>query len=338
MQRMIYTLHKTFLIGIYLTVNCTFLYAQNLVPNGSFEIHDTCPSLVNGFNHFPTDWENLNSADYFNACNDDGLVDVPFNQFGYQYALDGVGYVGMATSGLTGAPWYREIVGAQLLQPLQPGVPVCLSFKMAVGGFGSWSGNSSYHTCKGVGLKFFNVIPSDWQSYLYPNDAAIHLDVLPTDTAVWYSISGTYIPDSAYTHILVGNFFADSLNDVTILDSTGFGGFEPSYAFIDDVRVSYDLSFCTSPQGVMDQPTSPVIVYPVPFDQMILVQFPKSPGHYSSFQLINSYGQVCSEGTPRTEGHQLVIVPSDLPDGAYTLHLFGQAGQHLAFNVMHFSP
>ena len=116
-----------------------------------------------------------NSADYFNSCNGGSVVGVPFNQFGYQAAAEGVGYMGMATSSPRGGPWYRELVGIELSQPLIPGVPVCLSFKTAMGGFGSWSGNSSPYSCKGIGLQFFLEYPTDWSTYLYPNTAALNL-------------------------------------------------------------------------------------------------------------------------------------------------------------------
>ena len=72
---------------------------QNLVPNGSFEEYTSCPELISSV--FLTGWTNLHttSADYFNACNLNGVADVPLNQFGYQYASDGQAYVGLATTG-----------------------------------------------------------------------------------------------------------------------------------------------------------------------------------------------------------------------------------------------
>jgi hypothetical protein len=45
--------------------------AQNLVPNGSFEQYDTCPTNVNGTSlQYANSWVNPNAGtpDYYNAC------------------------------------------------------------------------------------------------------------------------------------------------------------------------------------------------------------------------------------------------------------------------------
>jgi hypothetical protein len=57
-----------------------FAVAQNLVPNGSFEEYTICPDF-SGYVQYATGWENLhtNSADYFNRCQTNLIVGVPFN-------------------------------------------------------------------------------------------------------------------------------------------------------------------------------------------------------------------------------------------------------------------
>ncbi|MCC6401858.1 MAG: T9SS type A sorting domain-containing protein [Flavobacteriales bacterium] len=313
--------------------------AQNLVPNGSFEEYDTCASPLVGYGMYATGWLNLHtqSADYFNACNTGGVVDVPYSQFGYQYPADGDAYVGMATA-FPGLDWYREMVGIELTEPLQPGVPVCLSFKMAVGGFGSWSGNSSFRTSKGVGLKFLTQLPTDWQSYLYPNSAALFLDEVPTDTSQWYAVSGTYTPDSAYTHLVVGNFFSDSISEVTILDSTGFGTFEASYAFIDDVRASFTLSYCTQEVGVEEAGMEALMAYPVPCSDMLRVRIREGavrPLHYS---LRDMAGRELVHGLPEPDAGEFIINTQHLPSGVYVLQVTTTQGSLPALSVIHVSP
>lgn len=248
-------------------------YAQNLVPNGSFEEYDNCPHF-DGYVEYATGWYNLhtNSADYFNSCNGGTVVGVPLNQFGYQFAADGDAYMGMATSSPWGGLWYREYIGIELNQPLIPGVPVCLSFKTAMGGFGSWAGNSTPYSCNGIGLKFFMQFPTDWNEFLYPNSAALHLDVVPTDTAIWYFVSDIYVPDSAYEFIAVGNFFENALLELTRIDSTGYGTLPAAYAFVDDIRTSFDLSYCTM-TGVIDEPLRPKwTIYPNPATTHVIVR------------------------------------------------------------------
>ncbi|MBK9274197.1 MAG: T9SS type A sorting domain-containing protein [Flavobacteriales bacterium] len=320
-------------------VLCVSGGAQNLVPNGSFEERDTCAGPGVGYAMYATGWMNLHtqSADYFNACNSGGVVDVPYSQFGYQYPADGDAYVGMATA-FPGLDWYREMVGIELTEPLQPGVPVCLSFKMAVGGFGSWSGNSSFRTSKGVGLKFFTQLPTDWQSYLYPNSAALFLDEVPTDTSQWYAVSGTYTPDSAYTYLVVGNFFADSLSGVTILDSTGFGTFEASYAFIDDVRASFTLSYCTQEAGVGEVGREALMAYPVPCADVLRVRIREGaqrPLHYS---LRDMAGREVVHGLPAPDAGEFTINTQHLPGGVYVLQLITTQGSLPPLAVIHVSP
>lgn len=321
-------------------VLCVSSGAQNLVPNGSFEERDTCAGPGVGYAMYATGWMNLHtqSADYFNACNSGGVVDVPYSQFGYQYPADGDAYVGMATA-FPGLDWYREMVGIELTEPLQPGVPVCLSFKMAVGGFGSWSGNSSFRTSKGVGLKFFTELPTDWQSYLYPNSAALALDVVPTDTAIWYTVSGTYVPDSAYAYVVVGNFFADSLSEVTVLDSTGFGTAEPSYAFIDDVRVSFTLDYCDAELGV-DEPSRELpLAYPQPFAELLHVKWTVDPRPFvRSYALLDAGGRAVRTGVPETRDGTQVLVFEGLRSGTYLLRLDLAGGGMATLPIVCVSP
>ncbi|MEZ5172763.1 MAG: hypothetical protein R2850_04480 [Bacteroidia bacterium] len=96
-----------FLNIIYLIFFCDYANAQvNLIQNGSFEIIDSCPPIdfpANSSVHYAQGWGDAlssnidgsySSPDLFNSCND-GILGVPSNWFGYQYALDGEGYAGI---------------------------------------------------------------------------------------------------------------------------------------------------------------------------------------------------------------------------------------------------
>ncbi len=306
---------------------------QNLVPNGSFEQYTSCPEFISSV--FLTGWENLHttSADYFNGCNVNGVADVPFNEMGLQEAFDGQGYVGMATTAVGGAAWYREIVGIALTQPLQPGVPVCLSFQTALGGFGRVPWNSTPYSSKGLGLKFFTAFPTDWSAYLYPNTAALHIDYVPTDTAIWCGVSGVYIPDSAYTFIAVGNFFADSLSERTLIDSTGFGTANAAYAFVDDVRVSFDLSYCTQSIGSLVSP-SPLQAYPIPCKDELTVIRPYGFQRNVQYRIIDAGGRTVREGQ-LFNGAKGSISFHDLAVGMYYLRLLAESGIQTGVPVIH---
>jgi hypothetical protein len=313
--------------------------AQNLVPNGSFEDFTTCPAFI-GYAQYATGWLNLHtsSADYFNACNTSGVVDVPLNQFGYQFAADGQAYVGMATSAVGGVPWYREIVGIELTEQLQPGVPVCLSFRTAMGGYGNWPGNSTIYSSKGLGLKFFTELPTDWSDYLYPNSAALHLDVVPTDTALWYNVSGLYVPDSAYRFVAVGNFFADSLSEITLIDTSGFGAFDIAYAFVDDIRASFDLSYCTTGVPSGGVVLRSVTTYPMPCADALNLSFSSAVVGRLKYRLLDTSGQQVLDGTLLSVGSHASVDLNGLRAGVFVLHLEDGAGTYRAVQVVHISP
>ena len=71
------------------------VYSQNLVPNWSFEIIDTClfnvGNCTNGIgSNVASPWEGI-SVDLYNTCSINPNCDVPTNTYGYQYAHTGNG-------------------------------------------------------------------------------------------------------------------------------------------------------------------------------------------------------------------------------------------------------
>ena len=311
--------------------------AQNLIPNGSFEEYINCPPYF-GYCFYAAGWFGPDgSPDYFNACHTGGVVGIPLNQLGDQYPADGNAYMGLSTSAIGGVPWYREIIGAQLTEPLIPGVPVCLSFKTAMGGFGNFFGNSTIYSCKGLGMKFFTAFPTDWAAYLYPNSAAIALDIVPTDTAMWYSVADEYVPDSAYGYVAIGNFFADSLIELTLIDTMGVGGNEVAYAFVDDVRASFDLNFCTQDLGGLEFEVQAPVLFPMPFDDVLHIRLPKQASGYVQYALWDAVGRRVQHGST-TPGSEEVLIPDEgLPDGVYVLYLRATQLNWAPVTVVHLS-
>lgn len=319
-------------------VGSTWVQAQNLVPNGSFEEYSACPTYF-GAASWCTGWQNLytQSADYFNSCHTNGIVGIPLNYFGYQYPYDGEGYMGFCTYQFNQHE-YREMVGIPLTEPLQIGVPVCLSFKMAVGGFGTSPGASAGYTCKGVGMKFFNAQPTGQYIYDYPNSAALYLNEVPTDTAIWYQVEGQYVPDSAYTYLVLGNFFADSLNQPTIQDSIGSGAADWAYAFVDDVRASFDLNYCTLTQSGSESQNPQPVCYPIPASDVLYVRMPASQGGALHYVLCDIAGRCVQSGTAvRDIGDQSISLGT-LPVGVYMSKLSTTERSWAPITFVHISP
>ncbi len=312
--------------------------AQNLVPNGSFEEYSDCPTYF-GLASWSTGWQNLytQSADYFNACHTGGVVGIPLNQFGDQYPADGDAYMGMATYAYN-QPEYREMVGIQLTEPLQVGIPVCLSFKTAVAGFGTSVGNSAGYTCKGVGMKFFSTLPTEQYIYDYPNSAALYIEEVPTDTAIWYSVAGTYVPDSAYSYVVIGNFFADSLNEPLVQGIIGIDGSDFAYAFIDDLRASFDLNYCTLDLSAQEERRQRPTAYPMPTTGELYIRTPRQGLGTVDYALSDMAGRCVQEGVlSRSVGDPSIEIGS-LPTGVYLLNLTTTQGSWSPITVVHVSP
>lgn len=232
---------------------------QNLVPNGSFEEYIDCPTSF-GYWSDVVGWISpyTQSADYFNSCAENIACSVPFNDFGYQEAADGQAYMGIFTWVTSFGGYYREVIAAQLLEPLQPGVPIFISFKASPGGFGNNHNNSATWAAKGPGMNFFTHIPSDWQNYLFPNDAAVDMPTVLSDTSNWVTISGIYVPDSAYTWLAIANFYENDLSFLEPLDDSGTS--DGAYSFIDDVCISYNPNYCWGGStGLDDNDALPIL-------------------------------------------------------------------------------
>jgi len=110
------------------------LFAQNLVPNPSFEEYENgCPA---NFHEMPLGWQWWSgSPNSYNSCIEpvsetDSLGWVPINGIGIQHPADGNSYIGLTALGADCCPnEYKETIGIELSAPLQVGEEYFLSFK-----------------------------------------------------------------------------------------------------------------------------------------------------------------------------------------------------------------
>jgi len=207
--------------------------AQNLVPNWSFEDTIQCPFTDNQV-HFSAGWSSFgNSSDYFNACDTGTVVlplpmtGVPINAFGFQYAATGDAYCGLFTLGYSNS--YREFIGRKLHKPLIESTRYYFSMKVSLADLSDCASNN-------LGV-LFSTIPYD-EINLSPivNQAHVYTHEVITDSIDWIKISGTFIADSAYEYIIIGNFFDDLLTDTIMFSPAGCN----PYYYIDDVCVLED--------------------------------------------------------------------------------------------------
>ncbi len=321
-----------------------FAQAQNLVPNPSFEEYYDCPINFGQWAEV-VDWTSPynTSADYFNTCAGTGYAGVPLSSQGYQYPAQGSAYMGVIAFA-QGAPSYREFIATHLTEPLQVGVPVYLCFKLALGGFGSVQPNSGNYTCSGMGMKFFTELPADWNGWYdylqpeYPNSAAVHLEEAITDTSAWVTVSGVYMPDSAYTQLVIGNFFSDSLSQPFVFDTAGYGTSNTAYFFIDQVSVSYDPNYCANWSDIRNIEKPTISIGPNPFGAILTLTSPNTHSDPFMLRLLDGTGRTLrSEVWPRGSGIWNVD-GSTLPSGFYTLLVTNAMGATSSYALVHVSP
>ncbi|MBL7914903.1 MAG: T9SS type A sorting domain-containing protein [Bacteroidia bacterium] len=225
-----------------LLMACTFvpLKAQmNLVPNPSFEDVALCPNGL-GQLYLANYWNNYGiTPDIYCECGGFG-VGVPLNNLGYQYAKSGNCMAGMMTfrkQNSPDGPNCREYLGIQLNQPLLAGNKYYFSSYINCSG-----GPSVVIGSNNIGMKLLTYeIDSTTGVLLITNSAIVFSDSIVTDTLNWFKISGSFIADSAYTHLVLGNFF-DDLNTDTTSFQPGF--IDYTYYYVDDICLSLDSTYC----------------------------------------------------------------------------------------------
>ena len=236
------TMMKQITAGIILIATThTKIYAQNLVPNPSFETYSTCPFDASQV-PFATPWANpstLSSPDYMNACNSGNCasvnqLDVPVNVFGTQTALTGNAYAGLVT--YTDPAFllanYREYIQVQLTSALIAGTTYNVQFYASC----------AEGPCDPTGLSsnklgaYLSVTAPSSTNYLpLPYTPQVFSAGLINSTTTWTLISGTFVAAGGEQYITIGNFSNDATT--TVGNGPITAAKYAAYYFIDDVSV-----------------------------------------------------------------------------------------------------
>lgn len=267
---------------------CTFvpLKAQmNLVPNPSFEDVVFCPNGMSQI-YLATPWENYRiSPDIFCECSPLG-VSIPQNNLGYQFAKSGECVAGLMTfrkQSSPNGPNCREYIGIQLNQSLVIGNEYFFSVNINCA-----DGPTVVISSNKFGMKLLTTGLDSTQGHLLTtNSATIFSDSIISDTTNWFKITGSFVADSAYTHMVLGNFF-DDLNTDTSSFKQGF--IDYTYYYIDDVCLSSDSTFCenfTSISEIDNNLRNSISLYPNPAYNSISIN---SESYFESISIFNIFG------------------------------------------------
>ncbi len=252
-------------LGFVATLRCE---AQgNLVPNHSFEIRDTCSGLnqVHYPDTGPLGWFSAGwTPDYYQMCLGSGAsFGVPLSYCCYQSPQDGEAFAGVITyDQMYGA---REYFMTELVEPLIPGQTYYASFYANAG----WGGSETYPqlwlASSGVGL-LFTMQARQWEVGdpvpMGVGHAQVHYPAILSDTVEWMLVSGSFVADSAYQYVMVGNQFNNAGTDT--LHFADFPWNPLAYTLVDNVCVSTDPSGCPLSASMPDWEVEAPHLYPNP--------------------------------------------------------------------------
>ncbi len=235
-------MNKTLFILFILISN--FGLGQNLIPNPSFEIYDTCPNQFSTnfdkqIEHcigwtFPTQY---GTSDYFNSCastsNPWTKVNVPDAFMGYQNAYDGNGYCGFFGYAVDGDGIFgTEYIQARLLTPLNSGKTYNVVFYVSLANYSEYAITEigAYFSVTAISKnvpKPFSFIPQ------IVSQTGVYL----SDTLNWMKIEGNFIAQGNEEYITIGNF-----NDSLDIDTSNTGiifptGENAAYYYIDGISI-----------------------------------------------------------------------------------------------------
>lgn len=225
---------------------------ENLVPNGSFEEYKVCPSGTGNILSL-NNWYSANNAtpDYYNSCDLSNGSGVPDNDWGYQFAQDGKGYLGLAVYGsnLT-TQAYREYAQVKLRQTLIQGQ------------YYYWSGYLSLLdetdlACNNFGIAFSNDSIKDIASEsILPLNPAMSYQEIVLNKDGWVKMDFIYLANGDEKFMTLGNFHQNDDTDFINIDSNAIGG-PFAYYYVDNVSLTpYEIHlpnvFSPNDDGVND--------------------------------------------------------------------------------------
>ena len=292
----------------------------NLVQNPSFETYLTCPTTLGDY-EASNWWVSSQTPDYFNSCANtytNGCSGVPYNGDGFQQAFQGNAYSGVCTMDYNVTSNYRDYISSKLTTTLNIGTKYYFSMQIASGVF-----YDTVHYCSqginGATNKIgalFTTYKGSGSNYLQPkNFAHIFETTIVTDTANWTQVKGSFIADSAYQYINLGNFFDDNNTDtlrVYIHPNWVNPAACVAYYYVDEVVLSTDSTLLAIEKNALIENCA---IYPNPISNNYF--FVKSTLDIQSVSVFNHLGQ------------QVKIVFHKQQDGTIRIELEGETEKGL---------
>lgn len=285
----------------------------NLVPNPSFEEDTACPNNLNQINKLKN-WYTCNGTpDYFNKCYNGSFnyTAIPSNSFGYQnIPLDCHSYIGL----LTAWPFsnINEITTTKLNDSLVKNQKYFFSMNVNLSNT-KWASNN-------LGVRLNYRAPVITTTNSPDNKSNINFTQIITDTLNWTKLFKSFVPDSNYKFISIGNFQDSSLTSKITINPSGYIG---SYYFIDDICLSTDSAFaynynfnCGSVSLKDISIKNQIKIYPNPTSSLLFIE--ESFGNLK-YTITDLTGTELTSNNISSD--KFTIDVTNLPNGFYFLNI-----------------
>jgi OOP family OmpA-OmpF porin len=210
----------------------------DLIYNGDFEIYDTCPNFYSTPSAYKLQhclgWRvpTIATSDYFNRCDTNGTVAIPYNMAGVQETMAGNGYCGLFAFSYQYRTWWFEYIQGKLDTSLSANKTYHLSFYVSCADFVS----NIY--IKKLGAHFSTDTVSRGNSLPINLAPQVLNNYLLSDTSNWLKIEGDFIATGGEKYITIGYFGDTLLTDTVRFNNFQFDNEGSSYYYIDRIKLS----------------------------------------------------------------------------------------------------
>ncbi len=290
---------KILLINAALFLGATTLtFAQNLVPNPSFETQDTCPAVSQIMLAPPWNSASLGSPDLFNSsCATQNLS-----------ARTGVGSSGVYAY-IAASANNREYIQAPLNSTLIAGQGYCVSFYVRRSNYRYATNRIGAFLSDGaINVNSTSVINETPQVENNPN-------IFMSSSTNWTLISGSFIADGNESHIIIGNFASDADTDTTVANASSSSNV--AFYRIDDISVT-QCNVGVNNNAAFD---AQIKMYPSPASSHVSFRnYSSKP--FTACELVNLSGQIIYDFPLDFVNNEEQIDIQNVPNGTYIVRMY----------------
>jgi hypothetical protein len=304
---------KNFLFFIFsLFIFCS--EAQNLVPNGDFEIFSSCPNNYSQIN-LATPWYDPTGAtsDYYNSCSNPSFIGIPSQgTYYYQPAKSGNAYAGFYAIQPFGTN-FREYIQIALSDSLKFNNCYRVRFYVNLANFHKYATNNvgAYLSSNSITVNSPN-----------PYNINAHISLLGNpvinDTLNWIMIQGNYQANGGENYLTIGNFKNDTNTVVQIAD-TSFFATSAAYYYIDDVSIINCNDTLSSVNEIANQYA--VKLYPNPNNGSFTIECSSFENEPSVLSIYDVTGKLIRKQAIIKKNKRIEINANDLDGGIYFYQL-----------------